>query len=814
LLVGLVGGLGMGSLAGARRTQSSYPQFLRGTNPSDLIVQPSISVDCASGLIPQIAHLPHVRHVGCAVSFNAATATPSGGLGTVLLAQVELIASQDGMYSRLDRVTITAGRTANPANPDEIVATPTAAAFLGLHVGSHVRIGIWTSDQTSLSFHRVIRFTVVGIGVFNTQVVQDDIDRNDTGFLFGTSALAQSLQVCCQAGTYDGVQVAGGSRYDAAVEHEYAHLLSTSKYLRVAGGSQELQVYVTSAIEAAAQSAVRPESIALGVFGVIAGLAALLIGVQAVSRQLRAGSDELAVLRAVGAWAAVTSTDGLFGVLGAVLAGAVLAVGVAVGLSPLAPFGPVRSVEPSSGVNFDWTVLGLGFLIIVVVVGGSAAVIAYRQAPHRIQNRGRPETRNSKVVQSALGAGFPLSGVMGLRFALEPGRGRNTVPVRSVIVGAVLAITVVVTTITFGSSLNTLISHSDLYGWNFNYALYSTDGYGPVPTAAASQLLARDHMVESTTGAYFGTLQIDGQVAPFLAEAAHAAVAPPVLSGHPLDGPGQIVLGAATLAQLHKRIGEMVTVQGDGIPTVRLRIVGTATLPAIGTVLGVHPSMSTGALMPTSAVPKALLDQFGPESGPNALFIRLRPGANPVAAQRSLARIAHELEQPFRTPQALAAGGPDAYGVIIQLLGAQRPAAIVNYRAMGATPALLAGGLAVGAVAALGLTLMASVKRRRREMALLKTFGFTQGQLAAAVAWQSTVVAAVGLILGIPLGIALGRLLWDLFAHQLAAVADPTVPVVSLVLIALAALVLANLVAALPGRRAARTPTALVLRAE
>jgi hypothetical protein len=74
----------------------------------------------------------------------------------------------------------------------------------------------------------------------------------------------------------------------------------------------------------------------------------------------------------------------------------------------------------------------------------------------------------------------------------------------------------------------------------------------------------------------------------------------------------------------------------------------------------------------------------------------------------------------------VAADGPNAYGGTLQLLGPQRPAEIVNYRAMGTTPGLLAGGLAVGAVAALGLTLVASVRQRRRQLALLKSFGFTQ----------------------------------------------------------------------------------------
>jgi ABC-type antimicrobial peptide transport system permease subunit len=122
--------------------------------------------------------------------------------------------------------------------------------------------------------------------------------------------------------------------------------------------------------------------------------------------------------------------------------------------------------------------------------------------------------------------------------------------------------------------------------------------------------------------------------------------------------------------------------------------------------------------------------------------------------------------------------------------------------------------LAVGAVVALGLTLVASVRRRRRDLALLKTMGFTRRQLGTAVAVQATVIALAGLIVGVPLGIALGRSLWLLFAHGLSVVADPTVPTLSVVIGVIATLVVANAVSALPGRAAARTPTAAILRAE
>jgi len=814
LLIGLVGGVAMASIAGARRTESSYPTFLAGTDPSDLLVQPSTSVGCTSGFIGQISRLPHVQRVSCANSYGAETLTPSGARDKVLLAQVELIASEDGEYARHDRVTITAGRAADSSRADEIVATPIAAAFLGLHVGSHFSIGVWRSTQSTLTPYRVIHATLVGVGVFNTQVIQDDIDHGNTGFLLGTPTLFRQLTSCCQSGTYDGIAITGGSQYDGAVEHEYARLLRTSSYTDSEGG-QQLQVYNTATIEAEAQRAIAPEAVALGVFGGIAALAAILIGIQAVSRQLRAHMDEGVVLRAVGAGPAITSTDGLLGILGAVVVGSLLAAVLAVGLSPLAPFGPVRTVDPSPGIDFDWTVLGLGVLVLVLGIGGWAAVVGYRQAPHRVSARGRGRANEaSGIVKFAIAGGLPVSGIAGLRFALETGRGRGTVPVRSVIVGAVLAITVVTATLTFGASLDTLVSHPDLYGWNFTYAYYSTDGYGPVPTSLVSSPLAHDHAVAATTGAYFATVEIDDHIVPVLGEAAHASIAPPVLTGHPVDGTDQIVLGSATLAQLHKKLGDTVVVQGDGIPARRLVIVGTATLPTIGTVLSVHPTMTTGAVIATSAVPKALLNQYGPFSGPNALFIRVRPGTDPATARRVLAALGQKALHQFITPQVVSAEGPDAYGGTLQLLGPQRPAEIVNYRAMGTTPGLLAGGLAVGAVAALGLTLVASVRQRRRELALLKSFGFTQRQLAAAVSWQSTAIVAVGLVAGIPLGIVLGRFLWELFAHQLSAVVDPTIPGVPILIVAVGALVLANLVAALPGRSAARTPTALVLRAE
>jgi hypothetical protein len=232
--------------------------------------------------------------------------------------------------------------------------------------------------------------------------------------------------------------------------------------------------------------------------------------------------------------------------------------------------------------------------------------------------------------------------------------------------------------------------------------------------------------------------------------------------------------------------------------------VGTATLPTIGSSGDPELQMGTGAVLATSLFPAAALNQQGsPIPGPNAVFVSVRHGVSPAVALRSLNRIDGVLSHP-------SSGEAPASGVVSVL----RPAEIADYRAVGATPSILAGILAAGAMGGLALTLVASVRRRRREFALLKALGFTQRQLAATVAWQSSVSAVVGVIFGVPLGIALGRWLWTLFARGIYAVPDPSVPVLTVVLVALGALLFANLVATFPGRIAARTPTALLLRAE
>jgi FtsX-like permease family/MacB-like periplasmic core domain len=788
LLIGLVGGLALGAVAAARRTQAAFPAYLASTNPSDLTVLtgvtgpgPGSGYDPA--LIRKIAALPHVRRVESYAGLNVAILAPGAPPG----ANSEGLPGSLGEYFSTDRPTIVQGRMANPDRADEAVidakGTPSS-----VHVGEVIPLGFYTNAQeASPAFGRPgfrpylrINVRVVGKAIFSREVVQDDADTVTNGGALFTPALARRLAACCAMFTESAVKLSGGSRYVAATEAGIEQLLPKGF---------PVEFYVTSLTTAKAERAIRPESIALAVFGGIAALAALVIAGQLIGRQLRLGAGDLGTLRALGASPAMTAGDGLPGILAAVAAGSVLAAVVAVGLSPVAPLGSVRAVYPYLGMAFDWTVLGVGAAVLAGVLALVAVVLAFRGAPHRaVLREQRTPRRGSAAASGAASLGLPPPAVEGVRLALDPGAGRNAVPVRSAILGAALAMIVTVATLTFGASLDTLVSHPALYGWNWTYALSAGNPtYISRPRAAA--LLDHDRSVAAWTGVYFATFKMDGLTVPVIGASLRAPVGPPVLTGHGLRAPGQVVLGAATLAQLGKHVGGDVIVGGPGVRPARLKIVGTATLPSYGVSGTLHTEMGVGALLPYSLIPGAATSQ------PNDILVTLRPGADRAAAARELQRLV-----------PAANGG--------QVIPVQRPAEIVNYRSLGNTPAFLGAALAAGAVAALCLTLFASVRRRRRDLALLKTIGFTRRQLAAAVAWQSTIAVAIGAVVGVPLGIALGRFLWDLFAREISVVPEPTVPGPAVILITAGALVLANIVAAVPGRMAGRTPTALLLRAE
>jgi hypothetical protein len=820
VLVGLVGGVAMGAIAAARRTQAAFPVFLASTNPSNLGLvtsnwqsgQPNATGYSLAGA-RLVGRLPLVSHVADSENLNGQPLTRNGkqienppAAAALGISTLNNYGSLDGEFTRQNRATAIEGRLPDPTRADEIAIAPIVAQALNVHVGDTVPMGFYTNEQTTLpgygtsaTFHvepyRKMVMKVVGLVDFNSVVVVDSLEVTGTANILYSPAMTRQLLACCVTNVTTYLQLVHGNHDVRRVEAEINHVAAA----QALGG---LFIGVQPDVSAA-ERAIRPESIALAVFGGIAALAALLIAGQALGRQLRLSGEERQIERALGAGRAAIVLDAVLGLLVAVVAGSVLAVAIAVALSPLAPIGIVRPVYPDRGVAFDWAVLGLGCAAYVVILSLLAVAMAVRRAPHRVSSRGARPKSISPMVRTAVNAGFPAPSVEGIRFAVDSGSGRSAVPVRSAIVGTLIAVIVVVATVTFGSSLNALVSHPNLYGWNWDYELTGGGGVAPVPGHDSARLLDRDPSVAAWSALVFGgEASIDGQLVPDIGQRPGAAVAPPVLSGHGLESSDQVVLGGETLAALHERIGDTVKVQITPLESRRLVIVGTVTMPIVGIQLGgTHPSMGTGALIPASLIPNAVsnVNNVTPY-GPSAILVRARNGTNETASLAALEKIANQLTTPTN------------YGVSV--LTVQRPAEIINYRSMGTTPAILGIGLAAGATIALGLTLVASVRRRRRDLALLKTLGFTRRQLAATVAWQASVAVGIGTVIGIPVGIVVGRSLWDAFAHQIDAVAQPFVPGLAIAAIGVGSIVLANLIATIPGRLAADTPTALLLRVE
>ena len=277
-------------------------------------------------------------------------------------------------------------------------------------------------------------------------------------------------------------------------------------------------------------------------------------------------------------------------------------------------------------------------------------------------------------------------------------------------------------------------------------------------------------------------------------------------SGRPIAGDHQIALGTVTLRELGKRIGDPVTV-GAGSSARTFTIAGTVTLPSFGLQGADHVSLGRGAMLSEAALLSATgtnasqrPDPQIPLPLPSAVAIRLAPGTPAAARDRLVGQIlsAH----PDGTP-----GGT-------QQLTRYMAAAVVNAAQMGRQQLALALSLAAAAVLSLALTVLASVRRRRHELGLLKALGMTRGQVRVIITWQVTLTLLTAAAAGIPLGIAAGRWAWRSFAGSLGVVPVTVVPVLLLAAGAAALIAAGNLLALAPAALAARTPPGATLRAE
>ena len=305
--------------------------------------------------------------------------------------------------------------------------------------------------------------------------------------------------------------------------------------------------------------------------------------------------------------------------------------------------------------------------------------------------------------------------------------------------------------------------------------------------------MASDPLVSAWATGYAGApIRIDGISADSMAMSPghQGSLQPVVTEGRLPERPGEIALGARTLAAVGGRLGESVSVSLGGGQRLGATIVGVAVFPTFSDTL----SLGEGSAVTVGEL-RRLLPQGAPLPAPDTMLIRFRPGIAPAAGMAALAARLDQL-------------GP------FDVQPASTPTDLVNFGRVHAMPLLV--GAALGALAVLTIThlLITSVRRRWRDFAVLRTIGFTRGQVRRTVAWQAGTLMTAALAVGIPTGIVCGRLAWLVFAHQLGIVAYPDVPLLLTVALAAGALALAVVVAVLPGEAAARANPTAALRSD
>ena len=778
LLVGIVGAIVFATVAGARRSSSALPRFNAESRSSDVEInvgQPTARQMADFARTPGVESFARLR--------GYAFANEVQGLGDLSIA-----APLDRRMGRtVDRSRIISGRRADPAAADEITVGASLADRLHLRVGSSLAFASYTQAQIDRAFSGAsprapagprVRLHVVGIdlrpldlGVRATSggvIVLTPVFRKQYDDRIGQ--YSDVLRVKTTAGPADVPRVSAAAR-------------------RIFGRAQVFGTQSLGIESEGARNAIDVLTLALWIVaGVTAAAGLVTIGI-VLTRDVSSAEVDQATLRGLGLTRSQRVMANAPRVLLIAGGGALLAVLGAFALSPLFPVGVARRADPDPGLHLDWAVLGPAFLILALVVVAIAGLAVVRATRSSSFERDRhPYRRTSTIVERAASAGVRPTATNGLRMAIQPGRGEARVPVRSAFGGAVLGVAGVTAALVFAASLSHLVNTPRLFGWTWDAKVEVDAPRGPCGDRGDLGL-ARRPGVQAVAKVCTFEMEVGNRPVPVWGfTSLHGTIDPEVVAGRAPRGPNEIALGSVTLDALHKRIGDTVKAQGEG-KARDYEIVGRIVLPTIGS----PQPLADGAAM-TAAGWKPLYRVGANET--DFLLVRSEPG-DPAAADRAVERL----------PQTT---GPHAKNLGTPIL----PVEIVRLRQIDQIPALVAALLGFFALLAVGYALVTAVRRRRHELAVLKILGFDRGQVRATVAWQATTLGAVGLVLGIPLGIIGGRFAWQVVAEGLGIATDITTPALWLVLSVPVTLLFVNLVAFFPGRSAARTAPAVALRTD
>jgi hypothetical protein len=784
LLVALATATVLAATAGARRGQTAFDRLWAQTRPATSVVlanQPGFDWAKVRAL-PEVAALSEFPVV---FGFSL-PCCPGAGAGFPPV--------DDQMTTTLERPVMQAGRVYNPHRADEVIATPQFMASFGKHVGDMVTLRLASVRQANAGYDGsdgtpprgpLVRARIVGVG--RTPWGIDADGPGQKGGVLPSPALFARYRADIIGTNGQGyinalVRLQGGA---AEVPKFRADLARVS-------GRSDIDVWNNLVDRGGPVKRITGyEAACLLAFALAALVAAFFLIGQSVSRYTSATMADLEVLQAVGMTPREAVAAARARPLLAAVAGATLGVAGAIVASRWMPIGLASYAEPHPGIDADWLILGPGWVIAPALVLAGAAATAAATLTAR---RRRAVPRRSAVVAAATGAGLPVPVVVGARFALEAGRGRSAVPVRPALLGAVAGVLGVLAAFTFSAGVADAAANPARFGQTWQLATFiGFNGHDFGPAAKVLRAVAGDRDVTGVddlliNGAQSGQVSVES----FTYDGVAGKRIPVVLTGGRMAAaPDEIVLAPVTAGQLHAGIGSTVRLKGGPAPQT-LRVTGIGFVPA-----GPHNSYADGAWL-TPAGYSRLFRGTHFAFKFHAAAVSLRPGAD-------VAAVAHRLDA---TGRAAAGGAASAFSPPAPLPEVQ------TIKDVAVLPLALSAFLALLAVGAVGHALSIAVRRRRHELAVLQALGLTRMQSRMVVATQASVLAVVGLLFGVPLGIALGRTIWRVAAGATPLAYHPPLAVWALLLIGPLALLAANALAAWPARRAARLRPGQILRIE
>jgi hypothetical protein len=784
-LIALVGGLVMAAAVTGRRTAAALPAFTARYG-YDAAIYSGHPLSRAS--LPEVSALTYVR-----APFAAAVRCPActKPIDYSSFAIFEVPAAKLASTLKL-----LAGRLPDQSDPGEVLASYSLAADDGVRIGSVIRVVMPTRAEAreldegkrprALHGPRP-RLRVVGLVVAEREL---PVGQGSAYDLYPTAAFARQVNPRTEELSVYYVRL----RHGAA---DFPALDGRLNSLHTLGADD------TDVDTAAIERSVRPQAVGWWILAGLAALAGLAVIGQAGARQVLAEQGDQEALSALGLSPRQLAAVGLARAAIVGLAGAAGAVVLATALSPLTPVGVARlATERAGSLSADPLILPLGALATVAAFVALSAWPVLRGARRRTGPPRRPTP--AALVRAATGLGAPPSLLLGLGSALERGRGRHPVPVGTALLGMAAAVAALCATAVFGASLGHLIATPGLYGVPYQ-AIFSNEGAGSGQDIVRRVLpgLAADPQLSRVSTATVAEISVNGRHVRAVAVTAAPGKGPaliPVVDGRRPRRDREIVLGATTMRSVGARPGGPVTVTAadpDGhLHPSTFRVVGRSSFsPAYGTGgLGTGSAMTIGALVDAQCPAGAGSGSCRRAAAANQILDVLATAAPGPAGTAALARHARQFGPYYATTGT--------------------PLELVNFGEAVNFPLLFGFLLSVFGAATMIHLLLVSVARRRTEAGLLKVLGFLRYQIAAVVAWQASAVALTGIVIGVPLGIAAGRLAWRVFAVNLGVVPVSVAPAAVLAGLACAVLAAANLLALVPAVLAARSRPAQLLRAE